>query len=121
MAQIRALLRRAGNDHQENNSSFTKHGLEIDFEKRIVTVEGREIYFTPTEYNLITILASNAEKTFEYKDLVKAVWGQEYTDQKVSIHTFISQIRHKIEQDPRHPKFIQTIPRIGYRFHNYGF
>jgi two-component system KDP operon response regulator KdpE len=121
LAQIGALLRRNGNEHEGNSPLKTKQSLEFDFEKRIVTLNGREIYLTPIEYNLLRILAINAEKTLEYQNLLTSVWGSEYVDQWERIHTFISQLRAKIEQDPHHPQYIQTVPRVGYRFHKNGF
>lgn len=92
----------------------------IDFEKRRVTVEGREIHMTPTEYELLKYLASNAEKVLTHQTILRAIWGPDHEHEVHNLRVFFSQIRHKIEPDPNRPRYLQTESGIGYRLRSNG-
>jgi two-component system, OmpR family, KDP operon response regulator KdpE len=114
MARIRAALRRA--PPVEATPPFISDELKIDFEKRFVTLQGHPIRLTPKELELLRQLVSNSGKAQGHRHLLQTVWGLEYGDEMEYLRVFINQLRNKIEPDPRHPRYIHTDSRIGYRF-----
>jgi two-component system KDP operon response regulator KdpE len=114
MARIRAALRRA--PPVEATPPFISDELKIDFEKRYVTLQGHPIRLTPKELELLRQLVSNSGKAQGHRHLLQTVWGLEYGDEMEYLRVFINQLRNKIEPDPRHPRYIHTDSRIGYRF-----
>jgi len=94
---------------------FRTGGLEIDVEKRRVTVEGEEIHLTPTEYTLLVTLAKNADRVVTDAMLLREVWGPEYGDEDHYLHVYVARLRKKLERDPQSPRYLQTEPGVGYR------
>lgn len=115
VARIRAVLRRSkcASDARDQ-SSVTVGELHIDVAKRRVMVAGTEVALTSTEYNLIRELALACGKIFTHSELLKRVWGPEYGDEYQYLHVYISRLRAKIEPDPGNPKYIKTMPGVGY-------
>jgi two-component system KDP operon response regulator KdpE len=117
VARIRVALRhvaeRAGGSI--GTSRFQTGGLAIDFERRQVTIDGAEVHLTPTEYEVLKYLATNAGKVITHRTLLRAVWGPHYDDETQYLRNFIGQLRHKIEPDPARPRYLVTDPGVGYR------
>ena len=113
MARMRVSLRRAA--HSEDEPVITCGDLAVDLAQRRVTVGGREIKLTPTEYDIIKALAQNAGKVMTHKQLLKHVWGNNYNEDTHYIRVYISQLRRKIEENPTQPKYIVTESGVGYR------
>lgn len=113
MARIRVCLRRSAAG--EHESTILCGGLKIDLLLRRVTVEGREVKLTPTEYEMLKVLAQNAGRVLTHKQLLKMVWGRSYDADMHYIRVYIGQLRHKIEIDPTQPQYIITESGIGYR------
>jgi two-component system, OmpR family, KDP operon response regulator KdpE len=115
LARVRALLRRAPTESASN--AILKSGdFQFDLDSRIVTLNGREIYLTPTEYDLLVYFAQHAGKVLTQRKLLGAVWGGDYTQQPEYLRVFVGQLRKKIESDPSAPRYIVTEPWVGYRF-----
>ncbi len=114
LARIRAALRRR--PAETTRPPLRLPGLEIDFTSRRVAVAGREVRLTRREFELLQFLASNANTSLSHRKLLQAVWGPEYGSETVYLRVYINQLRKKIEQDPHHPRYIQTDPCVGYRF-----
>jgi len=95
---------------------FTSGDLEINFVKRQVTVAGKEVKLTPTEYALLQELVLNAGKVLTHAHLLNKVWGLEYRDEREYLHVFIPRLRVKLEPDPRNPIYITSVPGVGYQF-----
>jgi two-component system KDP operon response regulator KdpE len=115
MARIKTAFRHRGDPTvSPAQSSFTCDGLEINFAKRRVTVDGREITLTPTEFALLQHLAVNSDKVLTHNMLLQSVWGNEYSSEKEYLRVFVGRLRRKLEPDPKNPKYIQTIPGVGY-------
>jgi two-component system KDP operon response regulator KdpE len=74
------------------------------------------VRLTPTEFDILRYLVSQANKPVPHKRLLQAIWGPEYGDQIEYLRVFINQLRKKIEPPGTKPVFIATEPRIGYRF-----
>jgi len=115
MARIKTAFRHRGDPTvSPAQSNFTHDGLEINFAKRRVSVLGSEITLTPTEYSLLQHLAINSDKVLTHSMLLQSVWGNEYSSEKEYLRVFVGRLRRKLEPDPKNPKYIQTIPGVGY-------
>lgn len=114
MARIRAALRRVA--PAEALPSFASNDLNIDFDKRLVTVKGQPVRLTPKEFDLLRYLVSNQGRALPHRRLLQAVWGPDYGDETEYLRVFINQLRKKIELDPHNPRYIHTEPWVGYRF-----
>jgi two-component system, OmpR family, KDP operon response regulator KdpE len=112
LARVRALLRRAALNPAVPPPGG---GLLIDLAKRYVAIAGRSVKLTRTEYELLACLAGTPEKAFSHAELLRQVWGPEYERENEYLHTFVAQLRRKIEADPSHPRYILTESRYGYR------
>jgi two-component system KDP operon response regulator KdpE len=114
IARVRAVLRRVTSASLPIQSSFSSSDLHIDFAKRRVSVANREVKLTPTEYSLLKEMALDAGKVFTHIELLRRVWGAEYGQELEYLHVFASRLRAKIESDPKNPRYIKTIPGVGY-------
>jgi len=118
-ARVSAVLRRTKKTTPTTIQPFFTCGdLKIDFGKRQVTVAGREVKLTPTEYALLQELTLNAGKVLTHTHLLSKVWGPEYQEEREYLHVFIRRLRSKLEPDPTSPSYILTVPGIGYQFQN---
>ena len=115
LARIRVALRR-GASNRPQQSVISAGGLVIDLERRSVTVDGREVRLTPTEYSLLKFLVINAGKVLTHAMILREVWGAEYLDDTHVLRTCVNQLRAKLGDDPASPRFIRTDPGVGYRF-----
>jgi two-component system KDP operon response regulator KdpE len=113
LARMRAALRRAAAPTGE--PVFSTGELTVDLARRLVTVSGREVQLTPTEYDLLLLLAENTGTVLEHEVLLRGVWGQEYTKDNDYLKVYIWHLRRKIEIDPRDPKLLLTEWGVGYR------
>ena len=115
VARIKAVLRRAGL-FNENNAVFYNDGLSIDFGLRIVKKGDIEITLTPNEYKLLTFLAQNSGRYFSREDLIEGAIGGKYDGYDRAVDSHIKNLRHKIEDNPKEPKYIITQYGVGYKF-----
>ncbi|HEY5571859.1 MAG TPA: response regulator [Anaerolineales bacterium] len=116
LARIRVALRHSAQLHGSPEPVVRGGDLEIDLARRVVRKKGKEVKLTATEFNLLAYLASNAGRVLTHRNLLEKVWGPEYTDNVEYLRVFMSQLRRKLEQDPRHPRFLISDPGVGYRF-----
>jgi two-component system KDP operon response regulator KdpE len=88
--------------------------LRIDLARREVTVDGREVRLTPTEYKLLALLARHAGKVLTHRQILREVWGPNATEAHwVRVH--MAELRKKLEADPARPRLLVTEPGVGYR------
>jgi two-component system, OmpR family, KDP operon response regulator KdpE len=113
MARVRALLRRVPPSNRPVAAGSGE--ITIDKAKREVLVRGEPVDLTPTEYDLLVLLAENAGTVLEHEMLLRGVWGQEYTKDNDYLKVYIWHLRRKIENDPRDPKLLLTEWGVGYR------
>ena len=113
LARMRVSVRRSA--HAGEDPVIQCGDLSIDLAQRRVTVDTQEIKLTPTEYDIIKILAQNAGKVLTHRQLLKAVWGDTYSDDTHYIRVYIGQLRRKIEPNPTQPRYIITESGVGYR------
>jgi two-component system KDP operon response regulator KdpE len=119
LARVRSALRRwmAYRGEKQDQEQVILHGdLLIQIDARQLTVHGKPVRLTPKEYEVLLYLAQRNGKVITHRELLRSVWGAEYGDEREYLRVFISQLRHKIEDDPLRPKYILTEPGIGYRF-----
>jgi len=114
MARIRVVMRRSAPSEQE--PVFQIGDLMIDRVRRLVTVSGKPVALTPTEYDLLRILAANSGKVLTHHQLAHLVWGNTDDNQAHLLRVHIGNLRAKIEADPSRPYYITTEPGVGYRF-----
>jgi two-component system KDP operon response regulator KdpE len=116
-ARIKAVLRRAELPPPISAApSFSVGELAINFESRTVTLRGRPIKLTPTEYNLLYHLVRNAGRVLAHETLLAKVWGDEYRNDVDYLKVYVSRLRNKLEDNPDRPHFILTERGLGYRF-----
>jgi two-component system KDP operon response regulator KdpE len=115
LARVRVALRRGASDRAQQ-PRIVAGGLTIDIERRVVTLDGREVRLTPTEYGLLKYLALHAGKVLTHGLILREVWGTEYADDTHVLRTCVNQLRGKLGDDPAEPRFIRTDPGVGYRF-----
>jgi two-component system, OmpR family, KDP operon response regulator KdpE len=112
LARLRAALRRA----RPSSEPVIEVGeLRIDLERRSVSMSGRDIPLTPTEYDLLRLLAQNEGKLMTHPAILREVWGPAYREESNYLHVYVSQLRRKIEPDPARPRYLLTVPGVGYR------
>jgi two-component system KDP operon response regulator KdpE len=113
MARIRSALRRT--IRKENEPVIEINQLKIDLERRQVMVADHEISLTPTEYDILRLLAQNLGKVITHRQLLQNVWGHGSEEDLHLLRVNISNLRHKIESDPSRPRYIHTEAGVGYR------
>ncbi len=115
VARVRAVLRRV--EGQPRAAQTLSVGdLEIDPERRTVTVAGRSVDLTPTEFDLLSLLVRHPGRVFSRMELLERVQGYTYQGYERTIDAHIKNIRQKIEDDPKKPRYILTLYGLGYKF-----
>ncbi len=113
LARVRAALRHAAPSPPD--AIFTSRGLTVDMARRLVSVDGRPIQLTPTEYDLLRVLVANAGQVMTHRQLLRQVWGPGYENDAHLLRVNISNLRRKIEPEPARPEYIINEPGVGYR------
>ena len=116
LARVRVALRHSAQSQTGQETSIKAGDLIIDLARHSVTRSGVEVKLTATEYKLLAYLAQNPGRMLTHQSLLNKVWGSEYTDDVEYLRVYISQLRKKLEQDPKHPRHILSEPGVGYRF-----
>ncbi len=117
VARVRAALRTsvAASHAPVEEPIFTCDDLTIDYAQRLVTVAGRPVSLSKTEFKLLRALAHHAGMVLSHETLLERVWGPAYAHEVEFVWVYIRRLRRKIEPDPAHPRYIQTVPGVGYR------
>ena len=118
LARIRTAMRhnnRIVADPVNANRPYSAGGLKIDFEKRLVSVDGVDVHLTRVEYKIVSLLAKNSGKVMTYDSLINQVWGPYADDNNRILRVNMANIRRKLEANPGEPKYIFTELGIGYR------
>jgi two-component system, OmpR family, KDP operon response regulator KdpE len=113
LARMRVALRRAASPGAE--PVFTSGELTVDLARRRVTVGEEEVQLTPTEYDLLRVLVTNAGKVLTHGQLLRQVWGVAYQQETHLLRVNMSNLRRKLEPNPARPNYIITEPGVGYR------
>ena len=116
VARVRgALRRRLAASAGEPSEPFALGDLVIDYAERRVSVAGRAIHLTPTEYELLFELSVNAGRVLTFDALLDRVWGLGRSGDRGSVRTYVKRLRRKLREDAGNPKYIFAEPRVGYR------
>jgi two-component system, OmpR family, KDP operon response regulator KdpE len=114
VARIHAVLRRQA-DISAGEPVIQSGDLEIDLASRRVSLNGRPVHLTPTEYELLRYLALHAGKPVSHSTLLRQVWGEYAVGDKYNTRYVVAQIRKKLGDDPANPRYIVNEPGVGYR------
>jgi two-component system, OmpR family, KDP operon response regulator KdpE len=117
-ARVRVALRHVAQRQLGTEPRFQAGPLMVDFASRQVQLNGNEVILTPTEYTLLKIFITHRGKIMTRQMLLTGLWGAQAADKDHSLHVYVGQLRRKIEPIPQHPRFIVTIPGVGYRFND---
>ena len=117
LARVRVLLRRSAEQGEQpgGEAIFRSGELTIDYAQHQVQIQGHAVQLSRTEYKLLCMLAQNVGRVMTHELLLERVWGAEYNREVDFIWVYISRLRRKIEADPRHPRYIVTVPDVGYK------
>ena len=117
-ARIKAIMRRAGSDHEEKEKakSIQVGDLRMDCEGRRVFIAGKEINLTAKEFDVLELLVFNPNKVYSRENLLNIVWGYEYPGDVRTVDVHIRRLREKIETNPSEPKYVHTKWGVGYYF-----
>jgi two-component system, OmpR family, KDP operon response regulator KdpE len=116
LARMRVALRKvlpAEDSQPETAISLGK--IRVDFEKRLVFRDQEEVHLTPIEYKLLMTLIKHRGKVVTHRQLLKEVWGPNYSEQNPYLRIFILNLRRKLEAEPTRPQYLLTEPGVGYR------
>jgi DNA-binding response OmpR family regulator len=118
LARSKAVLRRGDtvNGAAVSDFQYDNGHLNIDVEKRDVSIRGKRIQLTPVEFRLLVFLARNAGKVLTFEQIINNVWGVEYKGSTDYVHVYVSHLRRKLEENTRSPRYIQTLHGVGYIF-----
>jgi two-component system KDP operon response regulator KdpE len=115
LARIRVALRRVFSEEETDSGRATCGELTIDYDRRRVVRYGDEIRLTPKEFELLSLLAHNADRVLTHRTILTKIWGLEAADQPEHLWVLISQLRKKLELDPSNPTLLVSEPWVGYR------
>ncbi|MCB2360984.1 response regulator transcription factor [Clostridium estertheticum] len=120
LARVKAQIRRYVY-FNENHKSFDNEevieikGITINKGKHKVNLFGEELKLTPTEYEILLLLASNAGKIFNAEEIFKEIWKEKYLEGNNTVMVHIWRLREKLEDNPREPKIVETVWGVGYK------
>ncbi len=117
LARIRTALRHSSRPTAPSAASSIYHAkqMKIDFDRRLVTVNGKEVHLTQIEYKILTLLAKNSGKVITYDTIMASVWGPYSDGNNRILRVNMANMRRKLENNPAAPEYIFTEVGIGYR------
>ena len=115
LARIRTSLRHSAQNSSSPQQLYQAKGLEIDFLRRIVSLNGQPVHLTPIEYKIVAHLARNSGRVVTYTDVISSVWGPYAENDNKILRVNMANIRRKLEASPAQPAYIFTEVGIGYR------
>jgi Response regulators consisting of a CheY-like receiver domain and a winged-helix DNA-binding domain len=114
-ARVKALFRRIEGD--KNTEITSKDGLLVlDYAKRVVKLRGEEVSMTPNEFDILYTIVKNKGRVLNREQLIEQVFGLDFDGSDRTIDVHIKNIRKKIEDDTKAPKYIVTVTKLGYKF-----
>ncbi|KPL24114.1 MAG: hypothetical protein AMJ93_03100 [Anaerolineae bacterium SM23_84] len=116
VARVRAVLRRAGLSKEQAPAPVVAGDVHIDLERRKVTVSGESVDLTPTEFDLLAVLARHPGRVFTRLELLDLVQGYAFEGYQRTVDAHVKNLRQKIEADPKQPRYVVTVYGVGYKF-----
>lgn len=119
LARIRVALRHYYRMNKEPERSILSNGdLCVDLERHLAQLKGKEIHFSPLEYQLVVLFLNNVDKVLTYHVIIQEVWGKGYGSDTQALRALMASIRRKIEDNPAKPVYISTEIGVGYRMNS---
>jgi len=117
IARVKAQLRRYKkfNAESQNSSIVTIEDLTVNFDTHEVTVRGDKVKLTPKEFDILGCLTKNRGMVFSVQKLYESIWNEQFAVSDTSIVVHITNLRQKMELDPKNPKYIKTVWGVGYK------
>jgi two-component system KDP operon response regulator KdpE len=115
LARIRVALRRVFSASTSEAGRLQLGDLVIDYDRHRVVRGEDDIRLTPKEFELLALLARNADRVLTHRAILKAIWGPNAVDQPEHLWVLVGQLRKKIEPDPARPRYLVSEPWVGYR------
>lgn len=115
-ARVNALFRRIGALDKSDILSFNDGKLIISYDERCVLINGKGISVTPNEFDILYVLAKNNGNVLTREQLIDRVFGLDFDGYDRTIDVHIKNLRKKIEEDSKNPKYIITVMKVGYKF-----
>jgi two-component system alkaline phosphatase synthesis response regulator PhoP len=116
VARVRAVLRRTGGEREQAPAPIVAGDVVIDVERRQVTVSDQPAELTPTEFDLLVVLARHPGRVFTRLELLDRVQGYAFEGYERTVDAHVKNLRQKIEPDPKQPHYLLTVYGVGYRF-----
>jgi len=113
IARVKALLRRVEWTPKLETKLVVRR-LELDLPRRQASIRGKRLHLTPIEYSILALLMRRAGKVVTHEDLMQAVWGDNVRGDYSVLRVNVSRLRQKLEENPRRPAYIVTVPGQGY-------
>lgn len=114
-ARVRATLRRQRQPDGDSAGIVQFGNVTVDLKDRLVTKSGTRVHLTPTEYRLLAVLVGSAGRVITNPQLLRSVWGPSHADDSHYLRIYMGHLRHKLEDDPTQPCYLQTETGVGYR------
>jgi DNA-binding response OmpR family regulator len=116
VARVRAVLRRTGGEREAPLAPIAAGDVYVDLERRQATVSGKRVELTPTEFDLLVVLARHPGRVFSRLELLDRVQGYAFEGYERTVDAHVKNLRQKIEPDPKDPRYVLTVYGVGYRF-----
>ena len=118
VARVRAVMRRQSTieDADPGSNELTSGPVVMDVDRHIVTVDGKEVKLPLKEFELLELLLRNAGRVLTRTQLIDRIWGSNYVGDTKTLDVHVKRIRSKIEPDPAHPRYLETVRGLGYKF-----
>ena len=115
LARIRVALRRLEDSEGPDKEQVAVADFVIDYNRRRVLRGSEEIRLTPKEFELLALLAHNADRVLTHRTILTRIWGGNAVEQPEHLWVLMAQLRKKIEPDPGNPRYLLSEPFVGYR------
>jgi two-component system KDP operon response regulator KdpE len=112
-ARLRVALRHMAPEAAD--AVFRSGLLQVDLANRLVQVAGKQVKLTATEYDLLRLLVQHAGKVLTHQQILRDIWGGTGSEEMQYLRVYVSQLRHKIEENPARPRLLLTETGVGYR------
>jgi len=122
VSRVRAHLRRRSLDARKAEASSTSQkrlefpGLTVDLLRRQVVLDGKEVELTAREFDVLALLAAHPGRVYSREQIMRHLWDGDFFGEARAADVHIQHIRHKVEPDPKNPRYVRTVRGAGYRF-----
>ncbi len=116
IAKVKAMLKRGGEVKEEAKAVLVSHGIELDPVSRTVTQNGAPVKLNIKEFDLLKYLMEHEGEALDKNRLFSEVWGTDCFTEPSTVTVHIRWLREKLEEDPKNPRIINTVFKLGYRF-----